>query len=54
MQNLENSVNKFLEFDSQIEKVISDISKINAEQFLCDQLMKSFKLLSLPANSEAK
>lgn len=54
MKNLENEVNEFLNFDSQIEKAISEIHKINAEQFLCEQLMKSFKLLSNPVNSEAK
>ncbi len=51
-ETLENHVTNFLNFDSNINDLVSQASKVNTEQFLCDQLMKSFKLLSNAANSE--
>jgi len=50
IENLENYVNEFLTSDSKVEEVISQTTKINAQQFLSDQLMKSFQILSKPAN----
>ena len=54
IENLENFVNHFLNVDEQINESISDASKITAHHFLSDELMKSFKLLSNPANSGVK
>lgn len=54
IENLDNYVNQFLQSDSKAEALVSESSKINAERFFSDQLMKSFKLLSNPANSGEK
>lgn len=51
-ENLENYVNNFLNFESQVSSLVSEASKLSTEQFMCSQLIKSFKLLSNTDNSE--
>ena len=50
LETLENKVNNFLKDGMQKDFLSSLETKIDVEKFLCDQLIKSFKILEDSAN----